>query len=280
MSVPQTVHIDNLYFSIDGRSIQYYYDIDGIFYDATNLELIEEPLNADSPFNFNVRINASQPIALILGSVMDTYIMLYQEDEIGRLIEITPRILGFQAIGNIEILKVPLPGGVPDEEGNFPALGLREVNSQVLNRLGALPTHFSNGIMDEVFDMIQNIGTAESRPPPPSSQFLRPESQPSTIYNQPSLATESYETLVRQLYGLPVQLPEFLIINGLRINFVSFQDVTNMQIERYIVDPLLQPWAGPPNTQNRIITVFLRNGITYLVKVRYNPKTNQIFPPV
>jgi hypothetical protein len=94
----------------------------------------------------------------------------------------------------------------------------------------------------------------------------------------------SYETLIKQLYSIPVQLPEYLIINALRANFVPFQQIAQMlsqnQIENFYLDPLLQPWAGPPNSINRILTMFGRNGITYLVKARYNHETNQVFSPV
>lgn len=97
-----------------------------------------------------------------------------------------------------------------------------------------------------------------------------------------TLFRESYETLIKQLYGLAVQLPEFLIINGIRANFVPFQVIGTMlqnnQIERYIIDPLLQPWAGSPGTEYRIFTFFGKNGVTYLVKARYNSQTNEILP--
>jgi hypothetical protein len=60
-----------------------------------------------------------------------------------------------------------------------------------------------------------------------------------------------HETLVKQLYGIPVQNPEFLIVNDLRANFISFEQmIQNSQIERYVFDSMLQPWAGPPNKQN------------------------------
>jgi hypothetical protein len=98
------------------------------------------------------------------------------------------------------------------------------------------------------------------------------------------LFRQSYATFLKQLYGIPVQLPEYLIINGLRANFVPFQQITQMlsqnQIERFVLDPLLQPWAGPPVTTNRILTMFGKNGITYLVKAQYDPKQNQIFSPI
>lgn len=93
------------------------------------------------------------------------------------------------------------------------------------------------------------------------------------------LVRESYVTLLKQLYGLEVSCPEYLIVNGLRANFIPFQNAIDMlqrdQIHRYIIDPLLQPWG---ETSNRIITLFGRNGIMYLVKAQY--KANKIFPPV
>ena len=93
------------------------------------------------------------------------------------------------------------------------------------------------------------------------------------------LQQQSYETLVKQLYGLPVTLPESLVVNGLKLNFIPFSQLSTIQIERYIIEPLLQPWAGPPNTQNRILTIFGKNGMSYLVKARYDQATNQIFQP-
>lgn len=92
-----------------------------------------------------------------------------------------------------------------------------------------------------------------------------------------SLLNKSYETLLKQLYDLSIKLPEYLIVNDLKVNFKPFSEVSNIQIERYIIDPLLQPWAG--NFANRILTLFGKNGMTYLVRARYNQETNQIYPP-
>ena len=108
---------------------------------------------------------------------------------------------------------------------------------------------------------------------------------PSQSLFQPSqIISDSYETLLRQLYGLVINLPQYLNVNGLNVGFISFQDVINLlqtgQTERWIIDPMLQPWAGHPNSPNKIITLFGNNGMTYLVKARYDAITNQIFPPV
>lgn len=101
---------------------------------------------------------------------------------------------------------------------------------------------------------------------------------PISEYN---LFKESYETLLKQLYGLLITMPEFLIVNGLKINFISFEQITQMlqnnQVERYIIDPILQPWANPPN---KILTMFGNDGTTYLVKAKYDQASNQIYPPI
>jgi hypothetical protein len=101
---------------------------------------------------------------------------------------------------------------------------------------------------------------------------------------QDDLTKESHAMYMSQVYGLSVIVPDFLIVNGLKINFISFQEVVEMlsqnQIERYILDPVLQPWAGLPSSQNRIITMFNNNGMTYLIKAKYDRVSNQIFQPV
>jgi hypothetical protein len=108
---------------------------------------------------------------------------------------------------------------------------------------------------------------------------------PPTESNQEKeLQKQSYETLLKQLYNLQDAdaLPEFLIINGLRVSFISFEEITQMlnqnQIERYIIEPLFQPWAGKPG--NRILTMYAKNGVTYLIKVRFDRVNNSINQPV
>ena len=106
---------------------------------------------------------------------------------------------------------------------------------------------------------------------------------PETVQAENKFSLESYENLLRQLYNLPINIPEYLIINGLKVNFIPFSQLGSIQIERYLIDPLLQPWVSAPygaETQNRIITIFGKNGITYLVKARYDPVGNQIFSPI
>lgn len=139
----------------------------------------------------------------------------------------------------------------------------------------APPGSFPN---QPVFPFMSGSPISSRRAP----NILVPE-QP-TSNTQDELFKQSYQTLLKQLYGLKVELPQFLVINGIRANFISFQEASLMlnqsQIERYLIDPILQPWAGVPGALNRIITLFGKNGITYLAKVKYDSQTNQIYAPV
>lgn len=95
---------------------------------------------------------------------------------------------------------------------------------------------------------------------------------------------ESYETFIQQLYGLPVKLPSTLVVNNVQIAVISFEQAKSMlranKIERILLDPMLQPWAGLPSSPNRIMTLFAKDGRTYAVKVKYDLPHNAIFPPV
>jgi hypothetical protein len=106
-------------------------------------------------------------------------------------------------------------------------------------------------------------------------------SQESTKEN---LVQQSYETLIKQIYNIHVEIPQFLIINKIKINFISFQDAANMlqnnQIQQFFLNPLLQSYAGLPSSPNRIVTLLDKNGMSYLVKAKYDRQTNQIFPSI
>ena len=107
-------------------------------------------------------------------------------------------------------------------------------------------------------------------------RFEEPPSEMDPIYVQ------SLETLMKQLYGQPVTLPQFLIVNQLRVPFISFEEADRMlragEIRNYLMEPLVQPWAGPPTGPNRIITLIAKDGRSYLVKGIVNG--GEIFPPV
>jgi len=115
--------------------------------------------------------------------------------------------------------------------------------------------------------------------PQPSPPISPPVERPSLQEN----LKESYETLLKQLYGLPVKLPSHLIVGSIQAEIIPFKQATQMlsrgQIAKFLVDPMLQPWAGPPSSPNRILSFYGTNGLIYLTKGKYNSTTNQIFPP-
>jgi hypothetical protein len=141
---------------------------------------------------------------------------------------------------------------------------------------------------DAVFTHSMNAFGQMMREGSPREDMIRPYS-PSPIrneYQEDSLLAQSYTQLMRQFYGLPAELPVSLIINGTPTQFIDFQTAANLltsnQINRYILDPILQAWAGLPTgvNINRIVTLFGTNGLNYLVKAAYNAQNGQIYPPV
>lgn len=94
------------------------------------------------------------------------------------------------------------------------------------------------------------------------------------------------QTLLRQLYHIPVELPDRLPLVGIGIQgeVISFDRAKTLlekdMVTKFSLDPYLQPWAGPPEGENRMITLTCKNGSTYLVKAQYIFETNQIFPPL
>ena len=155
-------------------------------------------------------------------------------------------------------------------------------NSSLQSDVGSLQ-HVSLNIDEWLARQLRAVREGQSldQPEVPSSHEVP---IPREIESTDTLIRSSYETLLKQIYNLPIIIPNELNINGLIVPFISFQDAIQKlqrnEIERYIIDPILQSWAGPPGTLNRIITLFGKNGISYLVKARYDSKTNQIHPPV
>ena len=81
---------------------------------------------------------------------------------------------------------------------------------------------------------------------------------------EPIIQFEHYEALLRRLYNLPIVMS---------INLTPFEQLGQIQITHYKIDPLLQPYANPPN---KIITI---NDI-YLVEAQYDQMNNKLFPPI
>ena len=132
----------------------------------------------------------------------------------------------------------------------------------------------ARGMIPRLTSAVSQMRTTEYSPSPQPSP-RREE----VVSIEPSEVEQSYQTLLRQLYGLPVELPPALVVNGLHSDLVPFDQVSTLPIERFDINPVLQPWAGPPGTPNRIITLILRDGRVVLVKARFDQRSSQIFPP-
>lgn len=237
-----SIVVNNLY-SYDVRDgIGHSYIINNTVYDA--IDLVREKTSIDEILSdarllnsFNVDSNGSKIV--IISTTADD--MIYQQLQNGQFVELTDRAnFSNDRLLNISILEVPLPNGV-EINSWFQRLPLRDIGGSIIQRLQIL---LRNRLLNEDdYDEILNILNTQNH------SNIQPSVNLGTQLGvENNLKDLSYETLTKQLYGIPVKLPEYLIINGLRINFITFQQIGQMlsqtQIERYILDPLVQPWSG------------------------------------
>ena len=63
----------------------------------------------------------------------------------------------------------------------------------------------------------------------------------------------------------------------------SLNDVSPLlssgQVTRFESPQIMQPWAGPPGTPNRIFTFQMTDGRKLFTIAQYNQETNQLIPP-
>jgi hypothetical protein len=103
---------------------------------------------------------------------------------------------------------------------------------------------------------------------------------PQVRRDEDEFSRRALDRLLAQLYGIPQPEPENL--NGFtRMTLPQLAELMQAeQIVRFEIPPLMQPFAGPPGTLNRIITYYTLDGQKLFVKARYDPVSNRIDPPV
>lgn len=84
-----------------------------------------------------------------------------------------------------------------------------------------------------------------------------------------------------QLY--PVNLPKAIYVDGKLIPTLSYEEIfkkiTNGDIEKYELNPLLQAYGGSNRRNNRMITFYCKTGDLYLACCEYDSGSNKINPP-
>jgi hypothetical protein len=221
-------------------------------------------LSSEPVPTFNIDTNGS--VILVLEMSGPEYIY-YQRSSNGEFVELTERLRYDRAyFVNWYILDVPLPGsqiitqtfeglqGSIIYSNNLERLQLSEIDDDLINEIYE---YFKPIHRDQDYDLILNVLNGQS------------------VQVEKSIEQLSYETYIKNLSGIPIILPEYLIINGLKVYLIPFDQVRNIQTERYIIDPILQPWT---DASNRIVTIFGKDGMTYLVKAKYDSINHQIFP--
>ena len=254
-----------LYYQFLGEEGMYSYVINNIVYNAEdfyrsifydpNITIEQFQRNAIVFPSFNIDPNGSQILAVNVNS----NIMLYQQLEDDTFIKLLENSEIYDdpnyRFVDVRILRVPGP--------NNQEISLKWFNSPFITILSYVE---NANTQEEILRILNSNRTFISVGDPPTENYLQ----------QCNLLPEQIYEMLKSVY---VKLPEYLIINGLKVNFMSFQQISDMliqnQIERYIIDPILQPLVQPPYS---ILTFFNKNGITYLSKVKYDQVNNRILP--
>lgn len=84
-----------------------------------------------------------------------------------------------------------------------------------------------------------------------------------------------------QIY--PVECPSQLKIGDKLVSIITFNEVkqkmANKEVEKILLDPSIQAYAGSHRSNNRMLTVYMKDKGMYLVRAEYDQNTNQINPP-
>ena len=93
------------------------------------------------------------------------------------------------------------------------------------------------------------------------------------------------EALIKRIYGgymYPVIRKTPLRIEGRELEKMSVEDYNKLSAEgkfdRVLFDAILQPYAGSQRNDNRILTVYDKNGGAFYVECNYDPKTQKVGP--
>jgi hypothetical protein len=92
------------------------------------------------------------------------------------------------------------------------------------------------------------------------------------------------KALIQRTYQLyPVEVPPQIRIDNNIGTIVKLDEIqkkmTNNEIEKMVVEPLLQPYAGSHRNNIRFLTFYGKDGKVYHVRASYDPKTNKIDEP-
>jgi hypothetical protein len=89
----------------------------------------------------------------------------------------------------------------------------------------------------------------------------------------------AFGCFMAHVYGLPLPCPEMLD-GHLRISYEDSKLLFDREeVVRCEVDPVLQPFAGPPGTLNRILTILTLKREKYFTVCQYDYQTSTHLPP-
>ena len=253
---PNNINIPGVHLGISGQRL--FYSHYTRYYDALTGERVDLPGGFVALYTFNRRVFEYLVTIFETNHGRMISLMNHNTQEVVHLSR-DPRILDTDIVTHIQYVR----------SINFEVF-IPNITYEII----------PNDVSVMLEDFIFNAGEHLIGNPPTIAQVIREMREyfyPNDVEEPPARASgiplleKSYETLLRRLYGLPVELPASL--NGLEL--VPFSELSNLNILRYELNLLLQPYASPGNN---IITLITPDR-TVLVHSRFDPNTKRISPP-
>ena len=238
----------------DGTVSALAYEINGQYIYADDLTPV---YMRNETVKYRIPINTSRLTSNLVAIITDDGVIVLMTDSDNNIIIIgqsRPNVIN-EPLSSVKQLNVPNLS-LYTEGSNVPKLELPPFNPRIYD---ILRFQIRGTVISTIFNAIITIGLTPGYP-----THLENEEVSSILPD----FLPSYDILLRQLYHLPIETLD---------NLIPFEQLSSVQITRYNIDPLLQPYANHPNN---IITIHDNHGISYLVKAKYNSITNKIFPPV
>ena len=245
-----------------------YYVVDGrYYYSARTLDRDRWATGRDFGLDRKSVISEMRPTSRPVYVRFDDFdSTILTTDPNGRLIRLAgpSRSNQLRYITRVSEMKFPIGDQFRPGQEQLPELPLPPFDQEVLDELNRLKVEEATLEDSSLIQARLNLLPEEEGPD------VRAETQsgPDDRFG------ESIRALISRLYGLP--LPDLPMISFEQAG----QFIRSGEILSYQIDPLLQPWVGPPGTANRIVTLIGRDGTNYLVLAKYLPELGQIVPPV
>ena len=97
------------------------------------------------------------------------------------------------------------------------------------------------------------------------------------LYDE-QIPKDFYRVLIGQLYGTPINTPNNITYMNKEYTYVPYNQLSGYILKSFSIEPLLQPYAGPPGSVNKLMIMNTLRGDIFTIG-QYDSHKNQMLPP-